>query len=370
MNAWDKLQLGWLDYALLRPGDDKASLKLGPSEATTKQDQAVVVVLPDKQVTTNLGAPFAGSKFYYSGTGDNLDTTMTRSVALPAGIVALSAKVRYNIEQDWDYAYLTVNGNPVATNRSTATSPNGQNFGNGITGVQTGWVDLTADLSSFAGQTVTLGFRYWTDGAQQGQPGQTSVPGFQIDDISITGQPTRRSRGQRRVDIHSGLRRVPCDDRIRDPRVLQRVRRREQAVPRLRRRNADRAVQLRRHDRRELGRAVPVPGRTAGLVLGQLVRGQQRRRPPRWRADPSGRREPGAAALGERLRHATASAVVRRDVHHAEDRRDHRAPRRGGGDRPVARAVCRRSTTRRATGSPAIPAMRRPTAATRPSGTA
>ena len=187
MNAWDKLQLGWLDYTQLKPGDTKASLKLGPSEATTKQDQAVVVVLPDKQVTTNLGSPFAGSKFYYSGTGDNLDTTMTRSVTLPAG-ASLSAKVRFNIEQDWDYAYLTVNGNPVATNLSTGTSPNGQNFGNGITGVQTGWVDLTANLSAFTGP-VTIGFRYWTDGAQQGQPGQSSVPGFQIDDIAITGQP-------------------------------------------------------------------------------------------------------------------------------------------------------------------------------------
>ena len=55
MNAWDKLQLGWLDYNLLRPGDKKASFKLGPSEANTKQDQAVVVVLPNKQVTVNLG---------------------------------------------------------------------------------------------------------------------------------------------------------------------------------------------------------------------------------------------------------------------------------------------------------------------------
>ena len=113
---------------------------------------------------------------------------MTRSVALPAG-ASLAAKVRYNVEQDWDYAYLTVNGTPVATNRSVTTSPNGQNFGQGIAGLQTGWVDLTADLSAFGGQTVTLGFRYWTDGAQQGNSGSSAVPGFQIDDIQITGQP-------------------------------------------------------------------------------------------------------------------------------------------------------------------------------------
>jgi immune inhibitor A len=186
MNGWDKFQLGWLNYEVASAGQ-KSEHKIGPSVTNTKQAQGVFVLLPDKEVTVQLGAPYAGSHFYYSGTGDDLDTSMTRSVTLPAG-ATLSAKVRYNIEQDWDYAYLTVNGNPVATNLSTNTSPNGQNFGNGITGVQTGWVDLTANLAAFTGP-VTIGFRYWTDGAQQGQPGQASAPGFQIDDIAITGQP-------------------------------------------------------------------------------------------------------------------------------------------------------------------------------------
>ena len=59
---------------------------------------------------------------------------MTRSVTLPAGTVTLNAQVNYEIETDWDYAYLTVNDVPVATNLSTNTNPNGQNFGEGITG--------------------------------------------------------------------------------------------------------------------------------------------------------------------------------------------------------------------------------------------
>ena len=176
MNAWDKLQLGWLDYNLLRPGDKQTSLKLGPSEATTKQDQAVIVVLPEKSVDFDLGAPYAGSKFYYSGTGNNLTTTMTKSVTLPAG-ANLAAKVRYNAEQDFDYAYVTVNGNPVPTN-----------LGTGITGLQNNWVDLTVDLSGFTG-SVTIGFRYVTDGAVEGNPGATVVPGFQLDNIAISGQP-------------------------------------------------------------------------------------------------------------------------------------------------------------------------------------
>jgi immune inhibitor A len=79
----------------------------------------------------------------------------------------------------------------VPTNLSTETSPNGQNFGHGITGVSTNgdWVDLTADLSGYTGN-VLIGFEYWTDGAQEGTPDAPYQPGISLDDISITGQPT------------------------------------------------------------------------------------------------------------------------------------------------------------------------------------
>ena len=181
MSAYEKIFLGWSNYSVVGYGQ-KASLKLGPANANTKQAQQLVVLLPDKQVDFPVGDPYAGSFFYFSGSGNNLDNSMTRSVALPAGAPSLSAKVKYDIEFDWDYAYLTVNGSPVATNLSTATNPNGQNFGNGITGSSGGaWVDLSADLSAYAGQTVDIGFRYWTDGA-------VANPGIFMDDIAITGQ--------------------------------------------------------------------------------------------------------------------------------------------------------------------------------------
>ena len=183
MSAYEKIFLGWSDYTVLNY-NQKASVKLGPSNYTTKQAQHLVVLLPDKQVEFPVGTPYAGAYQYYSGSGNDLDHSMTRSVSLPGGAVAFSAKVKYEIELDWDYAYLTVNGTPVATNLSTNTDPNGQNFGNGITGSSGGnWVDLTADLSAFAGQTVTIGFRYWTDGA-------VVEDGIFIDEINITGQPT------------------------------------------------------------------------------------------------------------------------------------------------------------------------------------
>jgi immune inhibitor A len=178
MNAWDKFQLGWLNYEVASVGQT-SSHRLGPAEYNTKQAQGVFVVLPQKEVPLELGAPFEGPDYFYSGSGNNLDNTMTQDVTVGAG--AFSAMARYDIETDWDYAYLTVNGDPVATSLSTTTNPNNQNFGNGITGSSNGnWVALTADLSAYAGQTVTLGFRYWTDGA-------AVEPGFQVDAIELDG---------------------------------------------------------------------------------------------------------------------------------------------------------------------------------------
>lgn len=183
MSAYEKIFLGWSNYQVA-DYNKKASVKLGPANYNTKQAQQLVVLLPDKNVESNIGSPYAGSYFYHSGSGNDLDNSMNRSVTLPAGTVSFSAKVRYEIELDWDYAYLTVNGTPVATNLSSGTNPNGQNFGNGITGSSGGnWVDLTADLSAFAGQTVDLGFRYWTDGA-------VAEAGFGVDNIAITGLAT------------------------------------------------------------------------------------------------------------------------------------------------------------------------------------
>lgn len=182
LSAYEKIFLGWSNYQVIGYGQ-KASVKLGPAETNTKQAQQLILLLPDKNVDFPVGDPYSGDFFYFSGSGNDLDNSMTRSVTLPAGAVSLSAKVKYDIELDWDYAYVSVNGTPVATNLSTNTNPNGQNPGNGITGSSSGnWVDLTADLSAYAGQTVTLGFGYWTDVA-------VANPGFFVDDIAITGQP-------------------------------------------------------------------------------------------------------------------------------------------------------------------------------------
>jgi immune inhibitor A len=184
MGAWEKFELGWLNYEVASAGKTSAH-KIGPMEFNTKQAQGLFVVLPKKAVISKISDPFAGSSVYYSGAGDDLNNTMYKSFDLPVG-ATLAAKVNFNIEFDWDYAYLvysTDNGATwisVQTNLSTTSDPNGQNTGFGITGVSNGWIDLTANLPA---GNVLLGFRYWTDP-------NTGGFGFMVDDINITGMST------------------------------------------------------------------------------------------------------------------------------------------------------------------------------------
>ncbi len=181
MGAWEKYQLGWLNYEVAQAGV-KSVHKIGPMEFNTRQAQGLFVILPKKPVVSNIGAAFAGAAYYYSSAGDGLNNFMYKAFSLPANST-LTAKVKYNIELDWDYAYLIYsvdNGatwTPIQTNLSVTTNPHQQNFGYGITGISSGWVDLTANLPT---GNVLLGFRYWTDA-------NTGGFGFMVDDISVNG---------------------------------------------------------------------------------------------------------------------------------------------------------------------------------------
>ena len=184
LGAFELFQLGWLQpqgsRARSTTWPTRASARrtrLGSNVPATKKAQALFVVLPDKQVPLNLGAPYAGSKMYWSTQGDDIETTMTHA-ATPG---ALTAKVNYQIEKDWDYAYLEANvggtWTQVATNRSTTTNPNSQNDGGHHRLTAGVWVDLTGTLPA---GTTQVRFRYWTDGAE-------TQSGFRVDNIALNG---------------------------------------------------------------------------------------------------------------------------------------------------------------------------------------
>lgn len=183
MGAWEKLQLGWLNFDVAFSGEP-SDHELGPAAYNSRNAQGLVVIAPPKQVQV-VPPAYDGDYFYHSGSGPDLENFMAKTFDLPAG-ASLVAKVNLDIETDWDYAYLlvcTAGCVPVETNLSTDYDPHGQNFGNGITGSSGGnWIELTADLSAYGDQTVDILFYYWTDGF-------VNPYGLMVDAIQISGAP-------------------------------------------------------------------------------------------------------------------------------------------------------------------------------------
>ncbi|MEU4712323.1 immune inhibitor A domain-containing protein [Micromonospora purpureochromogenes] len=186
LGAWNKLQLGWLDYEVIVAGQ-KRTLELGPQEYNTAKAQGAVVVLPQREYTFQNGKPFEGTKQFFSGNDDDLNTTMTRTIDLTGKTsAALSMKGRYNIEEDYDYLFFeasTDNGQTWATLPGTANgkalkeiSP-GRFALDGSSGDN--WVDVTIPMDAAAGKVVQFRLRYQTDGG-------VSSGGFYGDAITVT----------------------------------------------------------------------------------------------------------------------------------------------------------------------------------------
>jgi len=153
-------------------------------QATTKgvNNDAVRVNLPKKEELVNV--PTSGEFSYFSGADNNLDSIMYSSVDLrSASSGSIMFKAWYDIEADWDYAYVMVvdargNVSRLANDMTTSEDPNESNLGNGITGASDGWVDAEFDLSEFAGQQVLVAINYVTDGAVINH-------GLYVDDVVI-----------------------------------------------------------------------------------------------------------------------------------------------------------------------------------------
>lgn len=185
LSAWDKLQLGWFDYEVAVAGQDRRFV-LGPHEYNTDNAQGLVVVLPDKEVATDLGAPFAGEYQWWSGSGDDLANTMTRELDFTGRTTAaMTLKARFDIEADYDYLYAQASLDGGATWTSLDGTVNGAPFPRdasgtpALTGTSEGWVDVAIPMDAVAGQVVQFRFLYRTDGG-------VAPIGFFADDITVT----------------------------------------------------------------------------------------------------------------------------------------------------------------------------------------
>ena len=146
----------------------------------------IKVNLPPLQL--EFPAAYAGEYQFYSNKGDMLENSLSFTVDLPAGTSALSMKARWEIEEDYDYLQVLVNNTVIKGNHTKNNNPYFPTIGEYVSGNSADilgaegdlkWVDLTFDLSSFAGQRIIIKINYITDQAVGGY-------GFVTDEIKVT----------------------------------------------------------------------------------------------------------------------------------------------------------------------------------------
>jgi bacillopeptidase F (M6 metalloprotease family) len=132
----------------------------------------------------------SGEYQWWSNRADDGDATLTRAFDLSdLEQATLQAWMWYDIEVDYDYAYVEVSTDGgqtwsiLANEHTTATNPSGNSYGPALTGLSGGgeeprWALETFDLMPFAGQEVLVRFEVVTDEA-------LNRPGLALDDISI-----------------------------------------------------------------------------------------------------------------------------------------------------------------------------------------
>ncbi len=132
----------------------------------------------------------SGRYQWWSNRSDESDTTLTRAFDL-SGLESATLEfwTWYDIEENWDYAYVEVSSDRgetwdiLITPSGTDYNPNGNNFGWGYTGMsgrgrEPRWIREEVDLSDYVGGEVLIRFEYITDDA-------VNRPGFAVDDIWI-----------------------------------------------------------------------------------------------------------------------------------------------------------------------------------------
>ncbi|MEJ2208305.1 MAG: immune inhibitor A [Anaerolineae bacterium] len=122
--------------------------------------------------------------------GDEGDATLTRALDLTGMAEAsLSAWLWYDLEADYDYAYVEVSDDGgqtwhiLAGDLASTDNPSGNSYGPAYTGISgrsdsPEWVHETFDLSPFAGGPLLLRFEVITDDS-------INHPGLCLDDVSL-----------------------------------------------------------------------------------------------------------------------------------------------------------------------------------------
>jgi immune inhibitor A len=164
----EKLFLGWLDYTEVNAGQS-GTFTLGPSQNTYKgADQALKVNLPPSGRTTTYTTPPEGTHAWWTGRGDDLENTLTRSVEA-ASSVTVTAKAWYDIEAGYDYLYAQYSLDDGATWTTVGAPLDGSSNGR--------WSGLRYSYKA-NGQPSLFRFLYKTDGGY-------NLAGAFLDSITV-----------------------------------------------------------------------------------------------------------------------------------------------------------------------------------------
>ena len=189
----EKLFLGWLDYTEVDKGDS-GQFTLSPSEKTYEDaDQAIKVNLPNSARTDSYVTPKDGAHSWWSGRGDELSNTLTRTLTLAAGQSAtVSADLWYSIEDGYDFLYAEY---------STDGGDRWTQIGKPITGEGAKWAGKKWTLKATAAGDVIFRFRYATDGGstRPARSSTTSRPRSARASSTPRAPRAARRRGPRRA---------------------------------------------------------------------------------------------------------------------------------------------------------------------------
>ena len=198
ISIWGRYVLGWVGASDNLAITHVANLSKAAMSVRLEQAErwggdgtynAIRINLPNKPYYVN--TPHSGSREWFGGKADQIDTTLRRTVDLTGKSSAmLSFWTWYDIEELWDFGFVQVSTDGGATWTSlpiegTTTDHDPSAMASivanlpGFTGNSGGWVQKTFDLSGYAGQSIQLQFRYMTDWG-------TTMAGFYVDDVSVT----------------------------------------------------------------------------------------------------------------------------------------------------------------------------------------
>lgn len=194
LDIWSKMVLGWTpDLTEVNAGTSGIKDFLIHSDETYATfSKGFKINLPQHPVTTNINTPFEGQTEYWSTMGDDINTSMTRTLDLNGvSNPVLNFKTWYNMEYDYDYGYVE-----VSTDNGVTFTKIAGNITRDVSGIPSidgtsgttdktnkltpSWVDGSFDLSAYAGSTIQVRFHYVTDGG-------VAFQGWAIDNITVTG---------------------------------------------------------------------------------------------------------------------------------------------------------------------------------------